>query len=359
MLLNGRRMLVMCQDDYLCLSNHKKVIQASVAAIRRYGTGCSGSRFLNGTLDIHQLLETRLAEFLNQPGALVFPSSYLANVGTVAALLGRRDLALVDELAHPGLHDGCRLSFGAVRRFQHNDMGHLEQLLRAHAGKRILVMVEGVSGLLGDSVDLPWAAALCRRRKAGLLVSDTHGIGVLGERGGGTSLLFGVTSEPGLTVAGFGTLGGSGGCLAGDADVIEYVKHHARSLIFSASLAPSAAAATLAAIDVIQQEPWRREALWRNTRKLRDGCRNLGYSVFPGTAPIVTIALDSPSSLRTLWRELFDRGVLARSILTGDMVPPIPLLRMSCTSDHTSKHVDYALEALRQAKARLDKHGLG
>ena len=345
--IRGERKVMVGSNNYLGLTHHPKVIEAAHNALKRYGTGCTGSRFLNGTLDLHELLEDRLAKFMSQESALVFSTGFQANLGAISALVGRDDHLFSDKLNHASIVDGSRLSFGVVHRFPHGDLRSLErELARAPAEAGKLIVTDGIFSMEGTIADLPGIMALAEFYGAEVLVDDAHAFGVLGERGGGTAQHFGLEDRVSLVMATFSkSLASIGGVIAGPEDVIHYLKHHARSLIFSASMPPASVAGTLAALDVIEEEPERREKLWANTRRMQEGLRSLGYDIGKSETPIIPVQIGQLEPMLVFWRTLFDAGVF-----TNPVTPPaVPdnkcCLRISCMATHTDDHIDFVLDA--------------
>jgi 8-amino-7-oxononanoate synthase len=353
-MVRGEPKVMMGSNNYLGLTHHPKVLRAAEAALKRYGSGCTGSRFLNGTLDLHEQLEERLARFLGKEAALVFSTGYQANLGTVATLIGRGDYLFLDKLNHASLVDSARLAYGTVCRYPHSDLGTLEQQLAhtpSEAGK--LIVTDGVFSMDGDIADLPGLAALAEAYGADLLVDDAHAIGVLGERGGGTAQHFHLEDKVTLIVATFSkSLASIGGAVAGAEPVIHYLKHHARPLIFSASMPPAAVATALAALEVIEAEPERREALWRNTRRMQGGLKSLGYDIGKSETPVIPVLIGDIGEMWVLWKTLFDAG-----IFTNPVIPPaVPehscRLRISMMATHTDGQIDFVLDAFAQGGRR-------
>ncbi|MCS6926921.1 MAG: aminotransferase class I/II-fold pyridoxal phosphate-dependent enzyme [Candidatus Binatia bacterium] len=345
-IVRGERKIMMGSNNYLGLTHHPRVLAAAEAALRRYGSGCTGSRFLNGTLDLHEQLEDRLARFLDKEAALVFSTGYQTNLGAVATLVGKGDHLFLDKLNHASVIDGARLAYGRVHRYPHGDLGTLEQQLGdtpSDAGK--LIVTDGVFSMEGDIADLPGIVALAETYGADVMVDDAHAFGVLGERGGGTAQHFGLEDKVTLIVATFSkSLAAIGGVIAGPEPVIHYLKHHARSLIFSASMPPAAVATALAALQVIEEEPERRQALWRNTRRMQEGLKSLGYDIGKSETPVIPILVGSLPEMLFLWKGLFDAG-----IFTNPVIPPaVPehscRLRISMMATHTDEQIDFVLE---------------
>jgi len=345
----GRRLTMMCSNNYLGLSTHPAVQRAALSAINLFGTGCSGSRLLNGTLDLHVQLEEELADYLGKEAALVWPTGFQANLGIVSALTGRDDLLIIDKMDHASIYDGTRLSFAKVKKFRHNDLADLERILSEGGGREALIMVDGVYSMEGDLADLPGLTDLCRRHGAALVVDDAHGIGVLGDGGRGTPSHFGLEGEVDLLAGTFSkSLASVGGYAAGDAHVIKYLKHHARSLIFSASLPPASAAAALAALGLVRREPHHRERLWANTRYFREGLEALGFDTGPTQSPIVPVRIGDDDKTLAMWKGLFDAGVFTSPILYPAVPPGMAMIRTSCMSTHTERHLECVLDAFER-----------
>lgn len=349
-LVRNEPKIMMGSNNYLGLTHHPKVIAAAEAALKKYGTGCTGSRFLNGTLDLHEQLEDRLARFLGKEAALVFSTGYQTNLGVVSALTHKGDYIFLDKLNHASLVDSARLAYGTVCRYHHNDMRALaQQLAQAPANASKLVITDGVFSMDGDIVNLPDMVALAERYNADILVDDAHAIGVLGEQGGGTAQHFGLEDKVSLIVATFSkSLASIGGVVAGAEPVIHYLKHHARSLIYSASMPPASVATVLAALDVIEEEPERREALWRNTHRMQDGLKSLGYDIGESETPVIPVLIGDLPEMIVLWKQMFDSG-----IFTNPVIPPaVPehscRLRISMMATHTNEQIDYVLDAFAQ-----------
>lgn len=351
---DGREMIMMSSNNYLGLTNHPKVVEASIKAIRKYGTGCAGSPFLNGRLDIHEKLESRLAEFVGKPAAIIFPTGYQANAGAISALTGKHDLIVSDKMNHASIFDGCRLSYSQVRKFRHNDIQHLEQILHDNPDRNSLVVVDGVYSMEGDIVDLPGLVEICSRYRATVMLDDAHGIGVLGEYGRGTCNHFGLTDGVDLIMLTFSkSLATIGGALIGDASVIDYLKHHARPLIFSASLPAAQVAAANAALEIMLEEPERKEQLWRNARQLQQGFKSIGFNVGPTQTPIVPIVVGEEETVLMMWRKLFDKGVFASPVFSPGVPPGKALIRTSCMATHTESQIDRVLEIFDQVGRTL------
>jgi 8-amino-7-oxononanoate synthase len=348
--IHGETKIMMGSNNYLGLTHHPKVLAAAEAALKRYGSGCTGSRFLNGTLDLHEQLEERLASFLSKEAALVFSTGYQTNIGAVATLIGKGDYLFLDKLNHASVVDGARLAYGIVCRYPHNDMRALKQQLAhtpSEAGK--LIVTDGVFSMEGDIADLPGIVALAESYRADVMIDDAHALGVLGEWGAGTAQHFGLEKKVTLIVATFSkSLAAIGGVIAGPEPVIHYLKHHARALIFSASMPPSAVASVLAALEVIEEEPERRQMLWQNTYRMQEGLKSLGYDIGKSQTPVIPIMVGSIEEMWMLWKTLFDAG-----IFTNPVIPPaVPehscRLRISMMATHTDEQIDFVLETFAQ-----------
>ena len=354
-IIRGERKVMVGSNNYLGLTHHPKVLEAAQNATFKYGSGCTGSRFLNGTLDLHEQLEDRLAKFLRQEASLVFSTGYQANLGVLATLVGRDEHLFSDKLNHASIVDGSRLSFGIVHRYPHNDLRALERELArtpAEAGK--LIVTDGIFSMEGTIADLPKIVALAEFYGAEVLVDDAHSFGVLGEFGGGTAQHFGLENRVSLIMATFSkSLASIGGVIAGPEDVIHYLKHHARSLIFSASMPPASIAGVLAALEVIEEEPERREQLWRNTRRMQEGLRSLGYDIGKSDTPIIPVLIGELERMLVFWKELFDAGVFTNPVTPPAVPENSCRLRISCMATHTDEHIDFVLDAFAAMGKRL------
>jgi len=351
---DGRPMIMVSSNNYLGLTNHPKVKEAAIEAVRRYGTGCAGSMFLNGTLSIHKELEAKLASFLNKEQAIVFPTGFQANLGAISALVGKNDLIVIDKMNHASIFDGCRLSFGQIRKFKHNDMQDLERILQMKGSRDALVVVDGIFSMEGDIIDLPGMVEVCKKYGAGIMLDDAHSIGVLGENGRGTGEHFGLEKDVDLVMGTYSkSLATIGGCLAGDADIMDYLKHHARSLIFSASLPPAPVAAALTAIEIIESEPERRDKLWENARYLSEGYKNLGFDTGASVTPIIPVMVGDEEKVLIMWRRLFDEGVFASPVLYPAVPQGMAMIRTSCMATHTRDHLDKVLDIFARVGREL------
>ena len=344
--IEGRERIMMGSNNYLGLTHHPEVLAAARAALERYGSGCTGSRFLNGTLDLHEQLEGELAEFLGKETCLVFSTGYQANLGVISGLVGRGDVVFLDKLDHASIVDGAKMSHGETTRFNHGDLAGMERKLqRVPEGTGTMVIVDGVYSMEGDIADLPALLRITQKYGAALAVDDAHSIGVLGPKGDGTAAHFDVTDEVDLIVGTFSkSLASIGGFAAGTENIIHYLKHHSRPLIFTAALPPSNTAGVLAALHVMQREPERRDALWANTRRLQDGLRTLGFDIGPTDTPIVPVLIGPLEKTFLFWRKLFDAGVFTNPVVPPAVPPSQCRLRTSLMATHTEEQIDRALD---------------
>jgi 8-amino-7-oxononanoate synthase len=345
--VGGRTLVMLGSNNYLGLTNHPKVKEAAVQAVRRYGTGCAGSRLLNGTLALHEALEEKLAGFVGKPAAVTFSTGFQVNLGTISCLLDRGDAVYLDKQDHACIIDGARLSFARIRKFAHNDPEELRRLMAADrtTGGR-LVVVDGVFSMEGDIAPLPKIVEAARDFRAAIMVDDAHGLGVLGARGRGTVEHFGLEDEVNLIMGTFSkSLASIGGFIAGERSVVDYIRHTARSLIFSAALAPAAAAAAGAAVDLIEREPERREQLWRNARFLKGGLSSLGFCTGDSETPVIPIIVGDDDRAFAMTRRLHNEGVFVNPVISPATPPGRALLRTSCMATHTEAHLSRALEA--------------
>jgi len=355
-MIRGERKIMVGSNNYLGLTHHPYVLERAEAALHRYGTGCTGSRFLNGTLDMHEELEQRLARFMGQECALVFSTGYQTNLGIIATLAGRGSVVIQDRLNHASLFDAALLSGGEMVRYPHGNLAALRRLLEKHwdVPGGVLVVTDGVFSMEGNVVDLPGVVALAREYGARVMVDDAHAIGVLGSQGGGTAQHYGMENDVDLVMATFSkSFASIGGAAAGPEEVIHYLKHHARSLIFSASMPPSAVATVLACLDVIEREPDRRARLWENAEYLRDGLHGLGFDTVASETPIIPVVTGDMERTFAFWRALFDAGVFTNPVLPPAVPESSCRLRTSVMATHTRDQLDQVLDAFTKVRAEL------
>lgn len=353
-LMHGRKMIMIGSNNYLGLTNHPQVKEAAIEAIRKYGTGCAGSRFLNGTLDIHVKLEEKLAQFMKKEAALIFSTGFQVNLGVISALVGKDDVVIIDKMDHASIIDGCRLSFGEVRKFRHNDMADLERVLKDYDSKDKLIVIDGVFSMEGDIAHLPEIVSLADKYGARVMVDDAHGIGVLGKTGRGTSEYFDIENNVDLIMGTYSkSLASIGGFIAGSTDVIHYIKHAARSLMFSASPPPASVASVSAALDIIENEPERRERLWKNTTKMFTGFKELGFEVGQSQTPIIPVIVGENEKAFLMAMMLQEEGVFANVAVTPAVPDGKALIRTSYMATHTEEHLDIVLNAFEKVGKAL------
>ncbi|NPV86254.1 MAG: aminotransferase class I/II-fold pyridoxal phosphate-dependent enzyme [Anaerolineae bacterium] len=350
----GHRLIMCGSNNYLGLTTHPKVKEAAIEAIRRYGTSCTGSRFLNGTLELHEQLEHELAEWVGKEAALIFSTGMQVNLGTVSAIAGRDDIVILDKDDHASIVDGAFLSFAKIERFRHNDMNHLERVLKSlpeEPGK--LVIVDGLFSMEGDLSPLPELVPLAKKYGARVMVDDAHGMGVLGG-GRGTVAHFGMTAEVDLIMSTFSkSFASLGGFVAGEADVISWIKHYARSLIFSASMSPANTAAALAALRVMKTEPQHSERVLKNAEKMRLGFKSMGLDTGNSVTPVVPIIVGDDQLTFLFWRRLFEEGVFVNPVIAPAVPQGRQLLRTSYMATHTDQQLDRVLEIFRRVAKEI------
>jgi len=354
--IGGEKIIMLGSNSYLGLTNHPEVKEAAEAAVAKYGTGCAGSRLLNGTLDIHVELEEKIAEFMNVESVLTFSTGYQVNVGVISCLLGRHDVAYLDNLNHASIIDGVRLGLGKSFKFKHNDMADLEaRLKRKDESKGSMIIVDGVFSMEGDLCELPKLVELKNRYNTRLMVDDAHGLGVFGDHGRGTAEHFGLESEVDLTMGTFSkSLATVGGFIAGSSQVVEFIRHHARSQIFSAASPPPMAAAVIAALDIVRREPERRVKLWDNTNYMKAELQNLGFDTGNSDSPVIPIVIGDELTTFTMAKRLQEEGVFANAIVPPAVPQSEAMIRTSYMATHTRDHLDQALAALAKVGRELD-----
>ncbi len=340
----GKRLIMCGSNNYLGLTTHPKVRQAAIDAINRYGTSCTGSRFLNGTLALHEQLETELAEWVGKEASLVFSTGMQTNLGTVSALVGRDDVVVLDKEDHASIVDGARLGYGKIERFRHNDLPHLERVLQSipeSAGR--LIVVDGMFSMEGDLADLPGIIPLAKKYNARIMVDDAHGMGVLG-KGHGTASHLNVTNDVDLIMSTFSkSFASLGGFIAGSDEAVHFIKHNARALIFSASIPPANAAAALAALQVMRDEPERSQRVMDVAAYMRKGLTNLGFDIGASTTPVIPVITGDNQKTFLAWKMLFDNGVFVNPVIAPAVSPGHQLLRTSYMATHTNEQMDKVL----------------
>jgi 8-amino-7-oxononanoate synthase len=353
--MDGQKVVMLGSNNYLGLTSHPKVKEAAAAATMKYGTGCAGSRLLNGTLDVHVELERKLARFMNREAALVFSTGYQVNVGTLSCLLDRHDIVLMDAMNHASLIDGVRLSFGKSLKFRHNDAADLERkLARVDDEKGKLIVVDGVFSMEGDLTPLPEIVKHKKKYGARLFVDEAHSLGVFGEHGRGVAEHFGVEDEVDLVMGTFSkSLATVGGFITGDAVVIDYIQHTARAQIFSAAIPPGSVAAVSAAIDIVEAEPERRARLWENTEYMRGELAALGFETCGSQSPVIPLLVGEDAATFQMAKRLQEEGIFVNPVLPPAVPVGHGVIRTSYMATHKREHLDQALGALAKVGREL------
>jgi 8-amino-7-oxononanoate synthase len=348
--INGKKVLMFGSNAYLGLTNHPKVKEAAIEAVRKYGTGCAGSRFLNGTLDIHVKLEKRLAEFVGKDDAITFSTGFQVNSGVIACITGREDYIIWDEFNHASIIEGIRLSFSNKLKYKHNDMESLEkQLQKCDPDKVKLIVADGVFSMEGDVANLPEIVRLAKKYNASVMIDEAHAIGVFGNQGRGTCHHFGVADDIDLIMGTFSkSFASLGGFIASDADTINFLRHHSRTYIFSASCTPASVAAANASLDIMLSEPERFEHLWYLTNYALDGFRQMGCEIGNTSTPIIPLFIRDNDLTFLIVRELFDAGVFVNPVVSPAVASHDTLIRFSLMATHTKEQLDCALEAIQK-----------
>lgn len=354
-IISGKKVLMFGSNSYLGLTSHPKLKEASKAAIDKYGSGCAGSRFLNGTLDLHLELEEKLAKFVGKEGTLVFSTGFQVNLGVLSSIPSRHDYIIIDDLDHACIIDGARLSFGKTLKYRHNDMASLEKILqKTEMDKVKIIAVDGVFSMEGDLAKLPEITALAKKYNANVMVDDAHGLGVVGPLGRGTAAHFGVTDDVDLIMGTFSkSLASIGGFIAADNDTINFLKHNARSLIFSASIAPANAASVIAAIDLIYQEPERIDKLWSNTRHAMERLRAEGFDIGHTETPIIPIYIRDDFKTFKLTKLLLEDGIFVNPVVSPAVPSSSSLLRYSIMATHTIDQIDESIDKITKISKEL------
>lgn len=346
--MRGKKVLMFGSNSYLGLTNHPKIKEASIEAIRKYGTGCAGSPFLNGTLDIHIELEEKLADFVGKEKAIVYSTGFHTNIGVIPTIVGRGEHIIGDELNHASIVEGRRLSFATYHKYKHNDMSSLEDVLKKIPYESVkLIVMDGVFSMEGDVADLPSIIKLADKYNASVYVDEAHSLGVFGKEGRGICNHFGLTDKVDLIMGTFSkSLATIGGFIATDADTINFLKHHSRSYIFSASISPAATASVIAALDIIKQEPERLKNLWEITNYSLSAFRNLGFEIGPTETPIIPLYIRDMDKTFMITQELYEQGIFVNPVIPPACSPNDTLIRFSLMATHTKAQIDEAVEKL-------------
>lgn len=351
---NNRRMIMCGSNNYLGLTTHPKVREAALDAIERYGTSCTGSRFLNGNMSLHEKLEEEIANWVGKDAALVFSTGMQVNLGTISAVVGRGDIVILDKEDHASIVDGAFLSGGKIERYRHNDMDHLKRVLESlPKDKGKLLIVDGLFSMEGDIAPLPEMVPLCKEYGVRLMVDDAHAMGVLGG-GRGTAAHFDMTDQVDLIMSTFSkSFASLGGFIAGEADVVDYIKHHARSLIFSASIPAANAAAALASLEVMRQEPERIVRVNEIAEFMRNAYQNLGFDTGTSVTPVIPIIIGDDQLTFMTWKLLFQNGVFVNPVISPAVAPGRQLLRTSYMATHSDEQLDRVLETFKKVGKEL------
>lgn len=353
--VGGREMIMVGSNNYLGLIDHPEVIEAAKKAVERYGVATCGSRFLNGTLDIHVELEERLAKFMKKEAALAFSTGFQTNLGIISTLVGKNEAIITDRLVHASIIDACRLSFGTIYKYRHNDMDDLERILASldeKVGK--LVVVDGVFSMEGDLANLPEIVKKAKNCGAKVMVDDAHGIGVMGKNGRGTAEHFGVEEDVDIVMGTFSkSFASLGGFVAGEKKVISFIKHFARPLIFSASITPASVATVLATLNIIESEPERREKLWKITEKMNSGFQAMGYNTGDTQTPIIPVIIGNDELTFMLWKLLREQGFFTNPVIYPAVSKGQALIRTSYSATHTDEELDAVLAAFENCGKML------
>ena len=354
-MIDGRELVMAGSNNYLGLTHDARVIEAAHKALDEFGTGCTGSRFLNGTLDLHEEFEERLARFLGKEAAITSATGFQTNLGAIECLCAREDAIFGDRDNHASIIDGCRLAYAKLYKYRHNDMQDLERLLEGTPAKGgRLIVTDGVFSMLGDLAPLNEIIELAQRYDARVMVDDAHAIGVLGEHGRGTAEHFGVEDETDMIVGTFSkAFACLGGFVAGPRDVIDYIKHTSRTVMFSASMTPASVATVLSCLDIIEGEPERRAALWKNVQRMKLGFEDMGFDVIDGGGPILSVVIGDEMTTMEFNRQLVERGVFVNPVLPPAAPPEMSLLRTSYMATHTDEDLEIILGAFKSVSQRL------
>ena len=354
--IDGKPVLMFGSNSYLGLTNHPRLKEGAIKAIEKYGTGCAGSRFLNGTLDIHIELEERLAKLVHKEAALVYATGFTVNSGVVPCITGREDYLIFDEFDHASIVEGKRLSFSKTLKYRHNDMDALEKLLkRCDPDKLKVIVTDGVFSMEGDVAKLPRMVELSKKYNASIMVDEAHSLGVFGKTGAGVCEHFGASNDVDLIMGTFSkSLGTIGGFVASDEKIINYLKHNSRTLIFSASITPASTGCVLAALDVMEEETWRKDALWANTHRAKAGFLQAGFEIGPTETPIIPLYVRDNTKTFKLTRMLMDDGVFVNPVVSPAVRSEDSLIRYSLMATHTFDQIDESIEKISKAARMLE-----
>jgi len=355
--IEGKKVIMLGSNNYLGLTKHPEILEAGVKAIRRYGSGLTGSRFLNGNMVLHEELETKLARFVDKEAALVFSTGFGVNLGVIATTVGPGDLLFSDELNHASIVDGSRFSRAEIIRFKHNNMKDLEkQLSAADKTKGRFIVVDGVFSMEGDIINLPELVQIAKRYGARLMVDDAHSLGVLGPKGNGTAAHFGVTDHVDMIMGTFSkSLACIGGFVAAEEPIIDYLKHNTRTMIFTAALPPSNVAMVTKALEIIEKEPWRRTKVLENAAYIQKNLKNMGFNIGMSTTPVIPVIIGEEMKTFRVWKDLYEEKVYTNPVISPAVPKDRCLLRTSYMATHTRDQLDFCLEKFYKVGK---KHGM-
>ncbi len=352
--VDGHRLIMIGSNNYLGLTTNKHVRESAINAIEKFGTSCTGSRFLNGTLELHKELERRLAKFMGKEAALIFGTGYQANLGAITALMGKDDLVIADKEIHASLVDAIQMAGCKMKRYRHNDMNDLERLLKENADAPKMVIVDGVYSMGGDLAPVPEIADLCKKYGARFFVDDAHGLGVMGDGGRGTHFHFNRVDDVDVVMGTFSkSFASLGGVIAGSREVIDYIQHHARSLIFSASMPPANVATVLACLDVVEADPSYVAQVHKQSAKVRTALRGMGFNCGDSVTPIVPVIIGSEMNTIFAWKAFYEHGVYVNPVLPPGVPPNKSLLRTSYMATHTDEQIERIIKAFKEVGTRI------
>jgi 8-amino-7-oxononanoate synthase len=352
--VDGKKKIVVCSNNYLGLANHPKVIESSVLAAKNYGTSCTGSRFLSGTNDLHEKVEKKFAKFVGKEDSILFTTGHHSNLGALSCLVGKNEVFITDKLDHASIIDGCRLSFGDMVRFRHNNMADLERQLIKNQGKGMLVVVDGIFSMEGDIANFPEISKLAKKHGARVFIDEAHSLGVLGKYGKGIGEYFDMEDNVDVLMATASkSLASIGGFIASKSEVVDYIKHNARTMIFTASLPPACVGAIDAALDLIVSEPERRIRVMKNAKKMKEAFQSMGYNTNHSQSPIIPLTVGKDLVAFKMWRMLFDEGVFASPVVTPAVPDGQSIIRTSYMSTHTDDHLNFILEKFKKVGRQL------
>jgi len=352
--VDGHRLIMIGSNNYLGLTTNKHVRESAINAIEKFGTSCTGSRFLNGTLELHKELERRLAKFMGKEAALIFGTGYQANLGAITALMGKDDLVIADKEIHASLVDAIQMAGCKMKRYRHNDMNDLERLLKENTDAPKMVIVDGVYSMGGDLAPVPEIADLCKKYGARFFVDDAHGLGVMGDGGRGTHFHFNRVDDVDVVMGTFSkSFASLGGVIAGSREVIDYIQHHARSLIFSASMPPANVATVLACLDVVEADPSYVAQVHKQSAKVRTALRGMGFNCGDSVTPIVPVIIGSEMNTIFAWKAFYEHGVYVNPVLPPGVPPNKSLLRTSYMATHTDEQIERIIKAFKEVGTRI------